>query len=384
LPPDPQPTPQANFEFQPPVPDAVRRASQRADTLARAAGAANVPPEQNGAVTTTVVTNGTQPGVTNDQPNGAGTEQEQRLTTTPDSGAPDSTRPPESRSEVQRPAQDADWQQRYLTLQGKYDREVPSLLNQQRQLEQQVQQMQMLLANVRTQPAPTHTPLPAPPPVPAAVPREDVESYGEDLVNATRRWARAEVDNELRELRTTQAQLRDQLSQLSTRTETTQVDLAKRGVEQGLEAEVPNWRVINNDPGFLAWLSQIDPFSQRKRHDMLGEAYTRGDVPRTIAFFRAYSTEQTAVAPVPGPAATHTPAPRSNGAGRMSLGELAAPGRGTPTAGNGGAPEKRSWTPVQIAAFYRDVNKGLYVGREAEQRRVEQDLFAAASEGRVR
>ncbi len=42
------------------------------------------------------------------------------------------------------------------------------------------------------------------------------------------------------------------------------------------------------------------------------------------------------------------------------------------------------WTNTDIAAFYRDVNKGVYVGRAAEKQRLEEDIIAAGTEGRIR
>jgi hypothetical protein len=68
----------------------------------------------------------------------------------------------------------------------------------------------------------------------------------------------------------------------------------------------------------------------------------------------------------------------------MRLEELAAPGRVAASGTNGGAsPERRMWTNREIGAFYRDVQRGVFRGRQADKDRIEQDIIDAASEGRV-
>ncbi len=48
------------------------------------------------------------------------------------------------------------------------------------------------------------------------------------------------------------------------------------------------WRRVNVDPKFLAWLAEIDPQSGCKRQTMLVQAFDLGDIQRTAAFFRDY------------------------------------------------------------------------------------------------
>lgn len=359
--------PDDQSSYQPPVPAAVRRAAERADQLIRDAG--------NTSVGDTPAGEGDNPVTNPDNPAAGEIQNEnggdgQPLGTTvvnePSDGAGGGT-----------PTQtDTSWQQRYQSLQGKYDAEVPRLTGQVRVLEGQVGQLQNLLASVRSAPPPAAAPAPARTAA-REVPKEDIEAYGEDLVIAARRWARAEIEPEF-------AQMRSELAQLTTRSQSTETNIAHRTVEQSLDATIPNWRVINDDQAFIGWLAHIDPFSNRKRHDMLAEAYAQGNAQRTAAFFRAYTNEQTAVNPGSGNPPAHTPA-NPAAAGRVPLENLAAPGRGTIASPAGqGASSKRIWSNDQIAAFYRDVQRGKYETREAEKLRVEQDIFAAASEGRVR
>lgn len=349
----------AQLDFSPFLPDSVRRAGKLADDLMREQQEKQNPPLIEGQVEEP----GSQPGITETAAN----QDEPQL----DLQAP----------QIQdAPGQDDGWRQRYLSLQGKYNSEVPTLTGQLRVLEGQVGQLQNLLAQVRQPPPQSYQPAPARA-APREVPKEDVEAYGEDLVTAARRWARAEIEPEI-------SNLRQEITQLSSRSQQTATTLAQRTVEQTLDAEVPGWAATNNDTKFLAWLGQPDPFSGRQRHDMLTEAYSSGDGRRTAAFFRAFQTEQTTINQQPSRNPLHTGAPAvapygGGSTDRVSLEDLAAPGRGN-MAGGSGAPERRIWSSDQIAAFYRDKQRGKYSGREVEAARLEADFFAAQNEGRIR
>jgi hypothetical protein len=157
---------------------------------------------------------------------------------------------------------------------------------------------------------------------------------------------------------------------------------ATQRVEAALARQVPDWEVINVDPGFLTWLSQVDPFSGRSRKEMLTDAYGSGDAIRTTAFFQAYKNEHTAVRPTPGIPPIQTGA---SPADRLPLADLAVPGRGTTaTPPAPGAPDRRIWTANEITQFYRQNREGRWQGREAEAARIEADIIAAGREGRVR
>ena len=113
---------------------------------------------------------------------------------------------------------------------------------------------------------------------------------------------------------------------------------------------------------------------------MLTSAFLAGSYPRVAAFFKAYAQEHTG-SQMPAAPAPHTPQP---GTGGPSLEDLAMPGRGTGQTAPGAPADKRIWTSSSIAAFYRDVQKGVFAGRDVDKARLEQDIFSAASEGRVR
>lgn len=322
------------------LPAAVRRQAERANDIARSAGTANVPGVAAIDNTGPVV----EPAAAPAEPV-APVQQELPL--------------PEN------------FEQRYLTLQGKYSSETAAL-------RAQIAGLQQVLAATQ---APRPEPV-APPAAQVAAPEDpkDVEEFGPDLIAAARRWARQELAGEIAELRT-------EIATTRTTATTVQNNQAQQTVMTVLDNDSElgdKWRVINDSPEFVTWLQQTDPFTGHQRVLILRDAYSSGDARRTSAFFKAFLAEHTVVNLAPGGPAAHTPAANpAPGAGGPTLESLAAPGRGSgPT--SGGAPDgKRVWTNQSIAAFYRDVNKGAYASREVEKQRLETDIFAAAAEGRV-
>ncbi len=336
----------ANF-----IPEPIRRASQRAEEAARAIGMANVPP--------------------------AGDE------APPPAAPPVVAQAPAAEPPPAPPAPAAeDWEQKYRTLQGKYDAEVPSLRHQVNTMQGQVEGLQRLVAAVNAPPAaaPAPTPDTRPASTTVVVPDEDVETYGQDLITATQRWMEAKFGSVIQDLQR-------QITALSSGHQQHERRSTQQSVLTALDADPQigqKWRAINDDPAFLAWLDEVDPFSGEQRKKLLHDAYTRGDVKRTGEFFKRYVAEHTAVSDPPPAPAPHTPPPDEGGTGRPTLADLAVPGRASGPAPVGAPTEKRVWTRDEITAFYRQRQRGAFAGREAEANRLEADIIAATTEGRIR
>jgi hypothetical protein len=146
-----------------------------------------------------------------------------------------------------------------------------------------------------------------------------------------------------------------------------------------LDEKIPEWRDLNNDQNFLAWLRLPDPFSGAIRHDLLKAAYDQNQTARVQAFFQGFLAEEAAVAP-----ANNAPPARPGAApARVPLEQFAAPGRAKSAAANAPA-EKPIITRAQVTAFYADVAAGKYRGREAEKDANEAAIFSATNEGRLR
>jgi hypothetical protein len=359
-----------NTEYAAPIPRAVREQAERAEQLARDIGMVNVPEDPNPEPDT-------NPEGTPQRPEGGAAVAPSDQPAQEGAGG---TPPPAPEGGEGNQRSD-DWEQRYRTLQGKYDRELAQARGQTQAVQQQVENLQQVIAAMQA----------APPPAPAeaAAPQltqEDRELWGDDLPVAVSRWAAEAVNPRIQQLEAENARLAGELGQLRGGQQQQSEVLARNSFESQLDMDpdLANgvWRQLNLDQGFFDWLQIVEPYSGQIRHVLLGDAVRRGDALRAAQIFKMYIAEHTAP-----PAPTLTPHTARNGvptAGRMRLEQLAAPGRAAAAGTNSGAsPEKRMWTNREIGAFYRDVQRGVYRGREVDKIRVEEDIVAAGREGRV-
>jgi hypothetical protein len=261
--------------------------------------------------------------------------------------------------------------QKYKTLQGMYNAEVPRLHQQNREMSNRVQQMEQLLASLSAQ----QTSAQSQQIVEKIVTDKDVEEYGESL-DVMRKVSR----EELIPMEQRFTQMEQMFRQMQTNVVPQVQAVAQRqqvSAEQGFWAEltsvVPNFRQINDNDAFQSWLLSADPLTGITRQTYLDDAQRSLDAKRVANFFRAWleSTGQAAVA---------------QSTGRTQNSELekqVTPGRsrntGTPATTNQG----KMYSPQDIQKFFNDVRTGKYKGREPERDRIERDIFAAQRENRI-
>ncbi len=294
----------------------------------------------------------------------------------PAAEAPQDPVPPEPPSPPQpaadpapAPQVEADWEQRYRTLQGKYDSQVPQLQRQVQELTSQLTHLTSKLEGL------TAKPEPAPEPTAPLVTDKDVEVYGADLVDLVKRQAMQvaqemtrEMTGKLTALEQENQQLRDQLGGVSSQ----QVQTREQSYLAALTQIVPDWSEINQDPAFIQWLTVVDDLSGVPRQAYLDSAYQAKDVQRTATIFSSFKqTQSPAQQPAP-------PAP-------TPLERQVAPStsRATAPEPTPGAADK-VWTRDEVTRFYTDVRTGKYRGREADAARIDAEITAAAATGRVK
>jgi hypothetical protein len=254
-------------------------------------------------------------------------------------------------------------------MKGRFDRSEASV----RELSEQVSQLQNVIATMQAQqPA---QPAPAPAPVVSLTPEEEAE-YGSDFLDVIGRKAKATVSPEVEALKAELAAVKKQLDGVGG---SIAQDARSRMIAT-LDQEVTDWRDVNNDENFLAWLRLPDTYSGVIRHELLKAAFARIDTPRVLAFFNGFRTEEAAVAPAARPETT----PAAPAPGKVPLADLAAPGRAKSPAATPAPAEKPIISRAQIAAFYADVAAGRYRGREDEKATNERMIFSAEREGRIR
>ena len=267
--------------------------------------------------------------------------------------------------------------QRWRTLQGQYNAEVPRLRNANKDLQARVAQLENLLSTLNSAPAAAPA---ASQSVQKLVTDDDVAEYGESI-DMMRKVTREEVGS----LQGKIAQLEGVIASLTQSVSGSVIPQVQRVAQQqaasaeerfwsNLAQRVPNWQQINNDQDFQSWLLDIDPLTNTSRQTHLEIAQRDLDVNRVVAFFNAFT------------AASGKFAPQANAQPNRSASELekqVAPGRARGSAGGAAGQTTKTYTPSDITKFFNDVRTGKYRGREAERDRIERDIFAAQREGRI-
>ena len=278
--------------------------------------------------------------------------------------------PVTAKDESQEPApiakEETDWEQRYKTLQGKYNAELPRLQGQVRDLETIIAQMQVVTKPDNDERKPEA-------PTAEIVTAEDVEDYGEDFINVVRRVAQQEYMPLVKKLEAENEQLRSNMGQV----QSTVAQTARQRMISALTEQVPTWRDINVSDDFMIWLGEYDAYAGAKRHDLLLKAFEDNDETRTIAFFKGYQNEHAAV--------TSEQQPQARPA-KVDLETLVSPGKASEAksvrAQDGLA--GKQWSEHEINLFYQKVTAGKYRGKEKEKARIEADIIKAAKEGRIK
>lgn len=253
------------------------------------------------------------------------------------------------------------WENKYHTLKGMYDAEVPRLHSQVKELNHQVQNLMAEMAVAKAN-------VPQENKAPSLITEQDKEAFGPDLIDLIERATEAKVST----FRERESQLLSEIKELKGKigdvTER-QVSSDKDRFLAGLGQQVPDWEALNVNQGFLAWLQEVDPVYGIPKQVALTNAYENLDVGRVAAVFNAYK-------------AMVTPAQPAKQKVNQELQRQVAPTRSRATTEPTDSPNQRIWTEAEINSFYNDYRRGLIDADEAV--RIEREIHAAAGEGRVR
>lgn len=249
------------------------------------------------------------------------------------------------------------WQQKYKTLKGMYDAEVPRLHADLRELKGQVDSLRKASETKPVEPAK---------PVAATklVTDADVEAFGQDLIEVQRKVARevaSEFRGELDAMRAENEKLREQLTSTGTQ-------VSEASFEQRLYRMVPDFEAVNADPKWIAWLNEVDPLLRAPRSSVAQQAFNRGDaegVAHYVAMFK-----QT-VAPVEQKADKTEELERQL---QPNRGATSAP----PTSQKG-----KVYTNADIEKMFRKAADLGTKGQTDAAKKLEAEIDAAFMEGRV-
>lgn len=289
--------------------------------------------------------------------------------------APAEPATPPQAEQPARPAEDENsetYAQRWRSLQGVYNH----TLQKANQLEQRVHQLEAVIANMQ-QAAPAAEPQQSQQ-AGHSVTDRDVETFGEDLIDVTRRVARdeiAQMQGTILALSNELAKLKGVVPVVNTVAANQRVSAEERFFNR-LSQAVPDWSQINGNQRFHEWLLQRDPLTGITRQTYLEDAQQSHNVELVANIFNAWK-EISGAAAMPQPQSKPNPA-------QSELEKQVAPGRSLAAVPNTAASqEQRNWTPDAISKFYDDVRKGVYKGRESERAELERDIFLAQREGRI-
>lgn len=263
----------------------------------------------------------------------------------------------EVKEKPEKPEEDASvWKQKYKTLQGMYDKEVPRLHSEVKELKAELEKVTKSLETKKVE---TKA-------VEKLVTDEDVQNFGEDLIEVQRKVAKevaAEYDAKLSAYEAQIAKLEETLG-------TTQSSVAETSFEARLHRLVPDFSAVNADPKWIAWLDEVDPVLRGPRRSVAEQAFQSGDAEGVAYYVNMFKDT---LAPEPTP--EEKPA-------KKELERQIQPSRktasATPTSQKG-----KTYTSAQISQMFKKAVALSSTGRVDEANKLEAEIDAAYMEGRV-
>lgn len=254
-------------------------------------------------------------------------------------------------------AVDEKWEQKYKTLKGMYDAEVPRLHADLRDLKAQVDNLRKASETKPVEPAKPAAPA-------KLVTDADVEAFGSDLIEVQRKVARevaAEFRGELDAMRAENDKLREQLTSTGTQ-------VSEASFEQRLYRMVPDFEAVNADPKWIAWLNEVDPLLRAPRSSVAQQAFNRGDAEGVAHYVSLFKQNSKPVEPT----ADKT----------EELERQIQPNRGatsaTPTSQKG-----KVYADADIQKMFRKATDLNIRGQSDAAKKLEAEIDAAYMEGRV-
>lgn len=268
------------------------------------------------------------------------------------------------------------YEQRWKTLQGKYNSEVrknDELVGRVGGLENMLAQLSAMRDQPQSEPQEESPTTPKP-----LISASEIEDYGSDLIDVMKRAAKEAVREEMDSLRAENAEMKSLISYTGQKMEMN--DRTK--LYAVLDGEFNNWREINRNPNFLEWLEQQEVYSGEPRKALLGRAFDTNDSVRVSKFFRGYLDEVAAINQAANPDLPDAPR-KSGGNGKVPLESLVAPGAGHSGPADTAKDQGRIWKESDIGAFYEAARRGRFKGREDIYRQTEQEIQVAMTEGKI-
>lgn len=253
------------------------------------------------------------------------------------------------------------FEQRYRTLQGKYDAEVPRLYDQVRDLEDRIDRLQASNARQKSV-EPTK-----PKEKVSYVTDEDRAEFGEELIDVQRRVAR-EVSEEYQEQFAQQAQV---IKALEEKIANTGNQVGAMSFTQRLAQLVPDFDDVDKDERWIAWLNEHDPMTRGPRRTQAENAFKAGDAEAVAHYVNLFKGN------------SDTQKPKSQR--QVELEKQVAPNR----SGNGSraqsvGKDSKIYSEREVESVWNKIQTLTVRGQVDEAAKLEAEITTAYIEGRVR
>ena len=254
------------------------------------------------------------------------------------------------------PVSEEKWEQKYKTLKGMYDAEVPRLHADVRELKAQVESLRK---------ASETKPVEVKPAAPEKLVTDaDVEAFGSDLIEVQRKVARevaAEFRSELDAMKAENQKLRDQLTATGTQ-------VSEATFEQRLHRLVPDFQEVNVNPQWIEWLNEVDPLLRAPRKSVAQDAFNRGDAEAVAHYIGMFKQSITPVKPTKDVT--------------EELERQVQPNR-TASSSAPVSQKGKTYTTADIDKMFKQVAELGNRGKLDEAKKLEAEIDAAYMEGRV-
>ena len=272
---------------------------------------------------------------------------------TPDEVTPADTSPTDVADE---------FEQKYKTLRGKYDAEVPRLHAQVKDLTAKMNNLTETLSAKPKEPTKPKEKV-------SYVTDADRAEFGEELIDVQRRVAK-EVSQDYEDRFDQQQTVIDQLQSQLKKTGSQVGDMS---FAQRLASVVPDFASIDNDERWVAWLNEYDPMLRGPRRDQAAAAFNNGDVEAVSHYVTLWKDSL-------GPAEAGERQIR-----QAELEKQVAPNRSATTASTKSVgKEAKIYSEREIQSAWNRVRTLNTRHKYDEATKLEADITTAYLEGRVR
>lgn len=255
----------------------------------------------------------------------------------------------------EKPAED--WEQKYRSLQGHFNAEVPRLHQANKELEAKLKELMSEVQAAKTKK----------PEEQSLVTDKDRDQFGDDLIDVQRRVARDAIREAIEPLIQKISERDEVISKLEAQLGKTSTDIAELTFDQRLSRDIPDFNVINNSEQWGKWLDAVDGYTGKPRRVYAEYVYSQGDtmeLKRIVDVFRNDTT------------------PKAKDQKRSELERQVQPGRSATSTAQ--TKSERTYTSAEYDRLWREVATLYAQGQNEKANSLETELSLAAVQGRVR